>query len=90
MSIYYAESLETIGDNLKEISPDGFSTVPRLLEKMFEKDSVTPSKSIAKQSAAKAYVTANGKKLFTFKSIDKCSSAYFLINSFLGNTILLL
>ena len=36
MSIYYAESLETIGDNLKEISPDGFSTVPRLLEKMFE------------------------------------------------------
>ena len=37
MSIYYAESLETIGDNLKEISPDGFSTVPRLLEKMFEK-----------------------------------------------------
>ena len=37
MSIYYAESLDTIGDNLKEISPDGFSTVPRLLEKMFEK-----------------------------------------------------
>ena len=36
MSIYYAESLETIGDNLKEISPDGFSTVPRLLEKMYE------------------------------------------------------
>ena len=36
-SIYYAESLETIGDNLKEVSPDGFSTVPRLLEKMFEK-----------------------------------------------------
>ena len=38
------------------------------LEKIFEKDSMTPSKSIAKQSAAKAYVTANGKKLFTFKS----------------------
>ncbi len=37
MSIYYAESLETIGDNLKEIHPDGFSTVPRLLEKVFEK-----------------------------------------------------
>jgi long-chain acyl-CoA synthetase len=37
MSIYYAESMETIGDNLKEISPDGFSTVPRLLEKVFEK-----------------------------------------------------
>ena len=37
MSIYYAESLETIGDNLKEVCPDGFSTVPRLLEKVFEK-----------------------------------------------------
>ena len=37
MSIYYAESLETIGENLKEVSPDCFSTVPRLLEKMFEK-----------------------------------------------------
>jgi long-chain acyl-CoA synthetase len=37
MSIYYAESMETIGENLKEIAPDGFSTVPRLLEKVFEK-----------------------------------------------------
>jgi len=37
MSVYYAESLDTIGDNLKEVQPDGFSTVPRLLEKVFEK-----------------------------------------------------
>jgi long-chain acyl-CoA synthetase len=37
MSIYYAESMETIGENLKEVQPDGFSTVPRLLEKVFEK-----------------------------------------------------
>ena len=37
ISIYYAESLETIGDNLKEIKPTGFTTVPRLLEKVFEK-----------------------------------------------------
>jgi len=37
IGIYYAESLETIGDNLKEIKPDGFTTVPRLLEKVFEK-----------------------------------------------------
>ncbi|MEY3873878.1 MAG: hypothetical protein RL363_599 [Bacteroidota bacterium] len=37
MSIYYAESLDTIGENLLEIKPDGFSTVPRLLEKVFEK-----------------------------------------------------
>ncbi|MCZ2299406.1 MAG: long-chain fatty acid--CoA ligase [Chitinophagales bacterium] len=37
ISIYYAESLETISDNLKEIQPDGFTTVPRLLEKVYEK-----------------------------------------------------
>jgi long-chain acyl-CoA synthetase len=37
ISIYYAESLETIGDNLREVKPNGFTTVPRLLEKVFEK-----------------------------------------------------
>lgn len=37
ISIYYAESLETIGENLIEIKPNGFTTVPRLLEKVFEK-----------------------------------------------------
>lgn len=37
VSIYYAESLETIGDNLREIKPNCFSTVPRLLEKVYEK-----------------------------------------------------
>ncbi|MBZ4190237.1 AMP-dependent synthetase/ligase [Niabella beijingensis] len=37
ISIYYAESMETIADNLREIKPDGFTTVPRLLEKVYEK-----------------------------------------------------
>jgi long-chain acyl-CoA synthetase len=37
ISIYYAESLETIGDNLREVKPNGFTTVPRLLEKVFER-----------------------------------------------------
>jgi long-chain acyl-CoA synthetase len=37
ISIYYAENLDTIGDNLREVKPDGFTTVPRLLEKVFEK-----------------------------------------------------
>lgn len=36
-SIYYAESLETIGDNLKEVKPNVFTTVPRLLEKVYDK-----------------------------------------------------
>lgn len=37
VSVYYAESLETIGDNLKEIQPQIFGTVPRLLEKVYDK-----------------------------------------------------
>lgn len=37
ISIYYAESMETIGDNLKEIQPHIFNTVPRLLEKVYDK-----------------------------------------------------
>jgi long-chain acyl-CoA synthetase len=36
-SIYYAESLETIADNLKEVRPNMFTTVPRLLEKVYDK-----------------------------------------------------
>jgi long-chain acyl-CoA synthetase len=37
ISIYYAESLETIGENMKEVKPNLFCTVPRLLEKVYEK-----------------------------------------------------
>jgi long-chain acyl-CoA synthetase len=37
IGIHYAESMETIGDNLKEIKPQVFSTVPRLLEKVYDK-----------------------------------------------------
>ena len=37
ISIYYAESIGTIPANLKEIKADGFNTVPRLLERIFDK-----------------------------------------------------
>ncbi|MEP6727937.1 MAG: AMP-dependent synthetase/ligase, partial [Bacteroidota bacterium] len=36
-AVYYAESLETIGDNLKEVKPNLFTTVPRLLEKVYDR-----------------------------------------------------
>ncbi len=35
-SIYYAESMAAIASNMKEIRPDGFDTVPRILEKVFD------------------------------------------------------
>lgn len=37
ISIYYAENLGTITDNMKEVQPDILSTVPRLLEKIYDK-----------------------------------------------------
>lgn len=35
--IYFAESLETIGENLKEVNPSVMTAVPRLLEKLYDK-----------------------------------------------------
>jgi len=37
ISVYYAESPVTVGDNMREIKPDILSTVPRLLEKVYER-----------------------------------------------------
>lgn len=36
-SIYFAEGIDKIGDNAKEIKPNLMSVVPRLLEKVFDK-----------------------------------------------------
>lgn len=36
ISIYFAESIEKIGDNLKEVKPNFMSVVPRLLEKIYD------------------------------------------------------
>jgi len=37
ISIYYAESIETISDNLKEVKPHVMTVVPRLVEKVYDK-----------------------------------------------------
>ena len=37
VSVYYAESMDTIGDNIREVQPQVFTAVPRLLEKVFDK-----------------------------------------------------
>ncbi len=36
-SIYYAESIDTIVVDIKEVKPHGFTTVPRLLEKIYDR-----------------------------------------------------
>jgi len=37
MSVYYAQNLGTIAENIKEIRPTMMSTVPRMLEKIYDK-----------------------------------------------------
>lgn len=37
LSIYYAESMGTIADNIREVKPQVLTTVPRLLEKVYDK-----------------------------------------------------
>ena len=37
VSVYYADGLETISEHLQDIRPHYFTTVPRLLERVFEK-----------------------------------------------------
>ncbi len=37
VSVYYAESIDKISDNLKEVRPNVMTVVPRLLEKVFDK-----------------------------------------------------
>lgn len=37
VSVYYAESIEKVSDNLKEVHPDIFGCVPRLFEKVYDR-----------------------------------------------------
>ncbi len=36
-SIYFAESMDTIGDNIREVKPEVFTAVPRLIEKVYDR-----------------------------------------------------
>lgn len=37
VSLYFAESMETIGDDIRDVQPNVFTAVPRLLEKVYDK-----------------------------------------------------
>ena len=36
-AIYYAESIDALGENIREINPNGFAAVPRVIEKLYDK-----------------------------------------------------
>jgi long-chain acyl-CoA synthetase len=82
--VYYAESLDTIGDNLKEVKPDMFSTVPRLLEKVYDRIMQKGSE-----------LTGTKKKLFfwahdlaTRFEINKKQGAWYRFQLMLANKII--
>lgn len=75
ISIYYAESLDTIGDNIKEVKPHIFTAVPRLIEKVYDK-------IIAGGSTKPALL----KKIF-FWAVKKANSYEIGKNSGIGYTI---
>lgn len=82
--INYAESLETIGDNLKEVQPHLFTTVPRLLEKVYDK--------IMQKGAE---LTGTKRKLFFWAhslaerfEINKPQGAWYNAQLFLANKII--
>jgi len=37
VSLYFAESMDTIGDDIRDVKPNVFTAVPRLLEKVYDK-----------------------------------------------------
>lgn len=51
VTVFYAESMDMIGENLKEIKPQIFSAVPRVLEKVFDKIMATGEQLIGPKKA---------------------------------------
>lgn len=75
ISIYYAESMATISDNVKELKPDMMSAVPRFLEKVYDKiiNKGRQLKGIQKQiffwavNIARKYDPAGGNSWFYYQ-----------------------
>ncbi len=83
-SIFFAESIETIPQNLQEIKPHLFTTVPRLLEKVYEKIMLKGSE--LKGIKRKLFFWAHGLGLkFDF---DKRRNFFYSIQLSLANKLI--
>jgi long-chain acyl-CoA synthetase len=83
-AIYYAESLETIGDNLKEVKPHMFTTVPRLLEKVYDKIMAKGNEL----TGVKRKLFFWAHELATKFEINKSQGAWFNLQLALANKII--
>ena len=82
-AVYYAESLDTIGDNLKEVQPHLFTTVPRLLEKVY--DRIMQKGNDLSGIAKKLFFWAHG--LAEKYEINKKKSAWYRLQLNIANKI---
>ena len=82
-AVYYAESLDTIGDNLKEVQPHLFTTVPRLLEKVY--DRIMQKGNDLSGVAKKLFFWAHG--LAEKYEINKKKSAWYRLQLNIANKI---
>ena len=62
ISVYYAENLDTIGINLREVKPFIFTTVPRLLEKVYERILATGNRLSGIKRSIFFWAVALGKR----------------------------
>jgi long-chain acyl-CoA synthetase len=83
-AVYYAESLDTIGENLKEVKPHIFTTVPRLLEKVYDRIMIKGNE-----------LSGTKKKLFFWAhslaekfEINKSKSAWYNFQLMMANKII--
>jgi long-chain acyl-CoA synthetase len=84
VSVYYAESMDTIGANLKEVKPLVFTTVPRLLEKVYERIMNTAMELKGIKRALFFWALALGKKYDNAKS----GGAWYNLQLWLANKII--
>jgi long-chain acyl-CoA synthetase len=83
-SVYYAESMETIADNLREVRPTMFTTVPRLLEKVY--DRIMSKGADLKGVKKRLFFWAHG--LATRFEINKNQGAWFNFQLSLANKLI--
>ncbi|MBD0371982.1 MAG: long-chain fatty acid--CoA ligase [Pyrinomonadaceae bacterium] len=61
MSVYYAESLEKVGENFREVRPSVFVGVPRLYEKIYQRIKERAASEGKMKAAILAWAVAVGK-----------------------------
>ncbi len=77
MSVYYAESIDKVADNLREVSPTIFVGVPRIFEKVYAKAKLMAAQSSPFKEKIFDWAIETGKD-FALKTERREDISYFL------------